>query len=56
MKPKPEPPEVRLIHPSYQPNKAELEEDLRVNATFEELAAAVVRPLRVRYVKRPERR
>ena len=55
MKPKPEPPEVRLIHPNYQPNKAELAEDLRVNAMFEELAAAVLRPVRVRYVK-PQRR
>ena len=47
----PKPREVKLIHPSYQPTKAELEEDLRVDATFEELTAAVVRPVKIRYVK-----
>ena len=46
--PKPEPPEVVLADPSYQPSKAELEEDLRVNATFEELTAAVVQPAKIR--------
>ena len=48
---KPEPLEIELIDPSYQPSKAELEEDLRVDATFEELAAMVARPVKIRYVK-----
>ena len=52
---KPEPREITLIDPSYQPCKAELEEDLRVNATFEELTAAVVRPVKIRYAK-PQRK
>ena len=47
----PEPPVVELIHPSYQPSKAELEEDLRLDATLEELGKAVTRTVRVRYVK-----
>lgn len=51
----PEPREITLIHPSYQPCKAELEEDLRVNATFEQLTAAVVRPVKIRYAK-PQRK
>ena len=37
----PPPPIVEVVHPSYQPSKAELEEDMRVNATFEE----AVKPL-----------
>ena len=50
---KPEPRETKLIDPSYPPSAAELAEDLRVDATFEELAAAVVRPVKIRYVKPP---
>lgn len=50
---KPEPREIKLIDPSYPPSAAELAEDLRVDATFEELAAAVVRPVKIRYVKPP---
>ena len=48
---KPDPPEVKVIHPSYQPNKAELEEDLRVEATLEELGQAVMRTVTVKSVK-----
>ena len=47
--------EIELIDPSYQPSAAELAEDLRVDATFEELTAAVLRPVKVRYVK-PQRK
>ncbi len=50
-KPKPLPPEVKVMDPSYQPSKAELEEDLRLDATLEELGQAVMRPVKVRYVK-----
>ena len=51
----PEPREVEPVHPSYQPSKAELEKDLRIDATLEELAQAVLRPVKIRYVKRPSR-
>ena len=53
---RPEPPVVELMHPSYQPSKADLEEDLRVDATFDEAVQALVRPVEVRYVKYPKGR
>ena len=57
MNPKrPAPREVEVVHPSYQPSKAELEADTRVDATFEEAVQALVRPVRIRYVPRPKRR
>ena len=52
----PEPREVELVHPNYQPSKAELEEDLRVDATFEEAVQALAQPVKMRYVPRPKRR
>ena len=52
----PAPREVELLHPSYQPSKAELEEDLRVDATFEEAVRALARPAKVSYVKYRKRR
>ena len=52
---KPEPREIELAHPSYQPSKAELEEDLRVDATFEEAVQALAQPATVCYVKYPGR-
>ncbi|MDE0126433.1 MAG: hypothetical protein OXN97_17835 [Bryobacterales bacterium] len=58
MKSKPEPRDVKIVHPSYQPNRAELREDLRMGSRwddFEQAAKALVRPARVRYVKQPER-
>ena len=45
------PKEVEVPDPSYQPTAAELREDLRVNATFEETAKSVVQSVKVRYVK-----
>ena len=52
---RPEPPEVEIVRPAYQPSKAELEEDMRVDATFEEAVQALTRPVRVRYMSRPKR-
>ncbi len=40
-------PIVRVRPSAYQPNKAELEEDVRLDATPEELARAVLRPVQV---------
>ena len=34
---------VNLTNPSYQPSEAELEEDLRVDASVKEIAQAVTR-------------
>ena len=44
-----------VVHPSYQPSRAELRQDLRVDATFKEAIKAPVAPVAVRYVKSPKR-
>ncbi len=51
---KPKRREVKLVRPSYQPSKKELEEDLRVDATFDEAVDALKRPVRIRYIDRPK--
>ena len=53
---RPDPPEVEIVRPTYQPSKAELGEDLRVDATFEEAIQALAQPVRIRYVSRPPKR
>ena len=52
---KPQPRTIEVVDPSYQPSRAVLRQDLRINATFEELTKAVVQPVKVRYVKPPKR-
>lgn len=47
--------DVEVIDPSYQPSKAELEEDLRLHSTFEDTVRAILRPANVRYVKPAKR-
>ena len=47
---------VDVVAPTYQPSKAELEEDMRVRATFEEAVEVLTRPVKVRYIPRPKRR
>ncbi|MDE0147830.1 MAG: hypothetical protein OYG32_01535 [Rhodospirillaceae bacterium] len=44
-------PRVRLKPSSYQPSKAELEEDVRIDATPEALLAAAVRSVEVEIKK-----
>lgn len=52
------PPEDRpiseIVSHGYQPSKAELEADLRVNATFTEAVDALTRPVRIRYIDHPK--
>lgn len=43
-------PVVRVAHPTYQPSKAEREEEVPLDASFEDLVKAAVRPVEVRYV------
>ena len=50
---KPAPREVEIAHPDYQPSKAELEEDLRVDATFEEAVDALAQPVSIHDINRP---
>lgn len=57
---KPPPPRRRVVevtHPQYQPTQAELEEDVRIDAPFEDVVRALARPVELRYVKpdRPRR-
>ena len=51
---RPEPRQVRILNKSYQPSKAELEEDLRVDATFDEAVEALCRPVKIRSIHRPK--
>jgi len=46
--------EVEIVRPDYQPRAAELEEDVRVDASFDEAVEALTKPVRIRYVDRPE--
>ena len=43
----PAPPVVRVKPQGYQPSKAELEEPVQIDATPEELARAIMTPVRV---------
>lgn len=52
--PRERPREVDLIDQAYQPSKAELEADLRVNANFEKAVDALARPVRIRYIGCPK--
>ena len=49
------PKEVKIVHPSYQPSKAELEADMRADASFDRAVDALTRPVRIRYKDRPRR-
>ena len=54
MNDKPERPIVEIAEPSYQPSKAELEADLRVNATFKQAVNALAKIVRIRRVEKPK--
>ena len=47
---------VEIVHPDYQPSQDELNEDMRVDATFEEAVKSLAKPVRIRYVPRPGRK
>ena len=50
----PKPREVEIVKPDYQPSAAELAEDTRVDATFDEAVDALTKPVSIRYVDRPK--
>ena len=52
----PKPREIELPHYSYQPTRAELREDHSVDATFEEVVAACLKPVKIRYVTPKKRK
>ena len=52
---KPNPVDVEIAQSAYQPSKAELEEDMRVNVSFEEALDALVMPAKIKRVPKPPR-
>ena len=49
-------PTVDLVRSDYQPSKAELEQDMRIDVTPDALAKAIVSPINIRYSRRPKDR
>ena len=47
---------VEVVDSAYQPSKAELEEDVSINATPDEVARSLTRTVRTRRVKSPSKR
>ena len=47
---------VELVRSTYQPTKAEQEEEVRVDASIEEIADAVLSPVNVRWIDKPRHR
>lgn len=44
-------PVVKVPDPSYQPSRAQLRQDQRINATFGQAVKALTRDVKVKYVK-----
>ena len=51
---KAKPREVEIVSSDYQPSAAELEEDVRVDATFDQAVDALTKPVSIRYMERPK--
>ena len=47
---------VEIVRSDYQPSKAELEEDMSIDATFEDLMQVAVQPVEIRYIPRPKKK
>lgn len=47
---------VELVKSSYQPTKREKAEAVRTDAGFEEIADAVLAPVKIRWIDRPRSR
>ncbi len=48
------PRQIEIVRSDYQPSKAELEEDMSIDASFEEVMRAIVEPGTVTYIPRPK--
>ena len=46
---------VKIVRSDYQPSKAELEEDMSIDASFEELMQVVTEPVTIKYIPCPKR-
>ena len=53
---KTDPKTVELVKSSYQPTKAEQEEEFQINASLEELTRAVVQSVKPRWIDKPRKR
>ena len=53
---RPAPRVVDIVAPTYQPSKEERDEDMRVDASFEEAVSALAQPVEINYVPRPRDR
>ena len=51
---KPKRREVEIVHPDYQPTAEELNEDMRVDATFDEAVDALTKSVTIKYIDRPK--
>ena len=47
--------DVEIVRPEYQPNKSELEADMRVSASFEEAIEALCQPVGINCIDKPRR-
>ena len=45
---------VKVVHPSYQPSRIELREDVRVKVSFKQAVVALGKPVKIEYVKSPK--
>ena len=52
--PRAQPREVEIVNSDYQPTVAELNKDMRVDATFEAAVNALARPVKIKYIDRPK--
>ena len=54
--PRKKPHAVEIVRSDYQPSKAELEEDMSIDASFEELMQSVAEPVAIKYIPRPKQK
>ena len=52
----PKPRKVKLVKSSYQPSKVELQEEVKLDCSFDELFQAMFQPVDVEWIERPEKR
>ena len=56
MSEKPKTKTVELVRTDYQPTKREKEEAIQSDASFEEIADALLTPVNIRWIARPRNR
>jgi hypothetical protein len=49
-------PTVKIVRSTYQPSKAELAEDPRLNASFEQIVKAATAHVKIKYIDKPRRK